>query len=114
MKTVEDWRAAWHAACEQGLEQEKRAEAAEALADDLENQISELMAGMDDAEERGRREGMLKERKRIAAGLAVFYEKNRVLIAQICDEQLDQSGAMLGWVRSEAIERAATAPAEET
>lgn len=51
-RSADDWRDIYHATLEQGIEQEKRAEQAEALADDLENQCNELKAGLEQAEAR--------------------------------------------------------------
>lgn len=52
--------------------------------------------------------GMLRERDHIADRLADAYsDGNAVIVADLCDEHLDRSGALLGKIRDIAIERAA-------
>ena len=39
-------------------------------------------------------------RRELAERLAVYYDENPCLVAAICDECLDKSGNLLGWVRT--------------
>lgn len=43
-----------------------------------------------------------KYRRELAERLAVFYSDNPLLVANICDECIDRSGNLLGWVRDAA------------
>jgi hypothetical protein len=52
-------------------------------------------------------EALLAEEKRrlfapVASYLAPLYKNDPVKIAQLCDERLDPTGNLLGWVRIEA------------
>jgi hypothetical protein len=52
-------------------------------------------------------EALLAEEKQrlfrpFARYLAPLYEKDPTAIARLCDEELDQYGNLLGWVREEA------------
>lgn len=41
-------------------------------------------------------------RRNLAKKLVPYYKKDPVLIASLCDEVLDRSGNMLGWLRTES------------
>jgi hypothetical protein len=43
---------------------------------------------------------------KVADGLAPLYEKDRVAIARLCDEVMDPTGNLLGWVRQAAMKNA--------
>jgi hypothetical protein len=51
--------------------------------------------------------------RRVAKGLVPLYRNDPVEIARLCDEELDRTGNLLGWLREEAA-LASPAPQEET
>ena len=46
---------------------------------------------------------MTDNRKEMAKKLAPIYKEHRLAVARVCDEVLDRSGALLGYVRSAAM-----------
>jgi hypothetical protein len=46
---------------------------------------------------------MANERELLAARMIELYERDRVAVASICDEQLDRSGNLLGYLRAAAL-----------
>jgi hypothetical protein len=45
----------------------------------------------------------MKNRKEIAKELAPIYKDHPLAVARVCDEVLDRSGALLGYVRYAAM-----------
>lgn len=74
------------------------------LAEDM--AASTIATALREAEQRG----MRRAQDRLIDGLAAVYREDCILVARLCDEHLDRSGALLGKVRNKAIERAAAAP----
>ena len=75
------------------------------LGDAAVDGTSECVPGVEDVvdaviEKMGEQCGQLAVAKKIADRLSLVYGMNAVKVAELCDEHLDRSGNLLGWLRT--------------